>query len=117
MQLTWQTTEFKLKRLFALTKPRIVALVVFCAVIGMLLAEPGLPDARTALAATAGIWLVAASTANGAIGIIGPIVMTILLLRVSGVAMLERSLRKRKPEYEAYAARTSTFFPRPPRSG
>ncbi len=41
--------------------------------------------------------------------------MTVLLLKVSGVALLERSLQKRKPEYAAYAERTSTFFPRPPR--
>ena len=39
----------------------------------------------------------------------------LLLLRVSGVALLEKSLRKRKPEYEAYAARTSAFVPRPPK--
>jgi protoheme IX farnesyltransferase len=47
----------------ALTKPRVVQLIVFCAVIGMLLAVPGLPDLRTALAATAGIWLVASAAA------------------------------------------------------
>ena len=48
---------------YALTKPRVVQLIVFCAVIGMLLAVPGLPDWRIALAATAGIWLVAAAAA------------------------------------------------------
>jgi protoheme IX farnesyltransferase len=48
---------------YALTKPRVVQLIVFCAVIGMLLATPGLPDWRLALAATAGIWLVAAAAA------------------------------------------------------
>ena len=48
---------------FALTKPRVVQLIVFCAVIGMLLAAPGLPDLRVTLAATAGIWLVAAAAA------------------------------------------------------
>ena len=47
----------------ALTKPRVVQLIVFCAVIGMLLAQPGLPDWRVALPATAGIWLVAAAAA------------------------------------------------------
>jgi protoheme IX farnesyltransferase len=47
----------------ALTKPRVVQLIVFCAVIGMLLAQPGLPDFALALAATAGIWLVAAAAA------------------------------------------------------
>ncbi len=47
----------------ALTKPRVVQLIVFCAVIGMLLAVPGLPDLRIAAAATVGIWLVASAAA------------------------------------------------------
>jgi len=47
--------------------------------------------------------------------IIGPVVMSVLLLRVSGVALLERGLRKTKPAYADYAARTSAFFPMPPR--
>jgi protoheme IX farnesyltransferase len=51
------------RQFYALTKPRVVQLIVFCAVIGMLLAEPGLPDWRSALFATAGIWLVAAAAA------------------------------------------------------
>lgn len=51
------------RQFYVLTKPRVVQLIVFCAVIGMLLAAPGLPDWRTALAATAGIWLVAAAAA------------------------------------------------------
>ena len=51
------------RQFYALTKPRVVQLIVFCAVIGMLLATPGLPDWRLALAATLGIWLVAAAAA------------------------------------------------------
>ena len=51
------------RQFYALTKPRVVQLIVFCAVIGMFLAVPGLPDWRVALAATAGIWLVAAAAA------------------------------------------------------
>jgi heme o synthase len=47
----------------ALTKPRVVQLIVFCALIGMLLAEPGWPDWRVALPAVIGIWLVAAAAA------------------------------------------------------
>jgi heme o synthase len=47
----------------ALTKPRVVQLIVFCALIGMLLAEPGWPDWRVALPAVVGIWLVAAAAA------------------------------------------------------
>ena len=48
---------------YALTKPRVVQLIVFCAVIGMLLAEPGLPNLALAGAATVGIWLVASAAA------------------------------------------------------
>lgn len=48
---------------YALTKPRVVQLIVFCAVIGMLLATPGWPDWALVAAATAGIWLVAGAAA------------------------------------------------------
>ena len=48
---------------YALTKPRVVQLIVFCALIGMLLAEPGLPDLALAGSATLGIWLVASAAA------------------------------------------------------
>ncbi|HVL76028.1 MAG TPA: heme o synthase [Noviherbaspirillum sp.] len=44
---------------WALTKPRVTQLAVFCAVIGMFLASPGLPDWRIVVAATIGIWLLA----------------------------------------------------------
>lgn len=42
---------------WALTKPRVTQLAVFCAVIGMFLATPGLPKWETVVAATIGIWL------------------------------------------------------------
>ena len=51
------------RQYMALTKPRVVQLIVFCAVIGMLLAEPGLPRLALALPATVGIWLVASAAA------------------------------------------------------
>ena len=51
------------RQFYALTKPRVVQLIVFCAVIGMLLAVPGLPDWKVASAAFVGIWLVAAAAA------------------------------------------------------
>lgn len=53
----------RVRQYYVLTKPRVVQLIVFCAVIGMLLASPGMPDWRVAIAATAGIWLVAAAAA------------------------------------------------------
>ena len=53
----------RVRQFYALTKPRVVQLIVFCAVIGMLLAEPGWPAWRVLLPAAAGIWLVAAAAA------------------------------------------------------
>ena len=51
---------------YALTKPRVVQLIVFCALIGMVLAIPGVPgwaDVRLGAIACAGIWLVAGAAA------------------------------------------------------
>jgi steroid 5-alpha reductase family enzyme len=62
-----------------------------------------------------GLFLVACGAPDGVWTAIGPIVMTIFLMRVSGVTLLERSLVKRKPGYQDYAERTSAFFPLPPR--
>jgi steroid 5-alpha reductase family enzyme len=62
-----------------------------------------------------GIALVAAESGIGAVGIIGATVMTVLLRRVSGVTLLEKSLVKRRPGYTEYVQRTSPFVPRPPR--
>lgn len=62
-----------------------------------------------------GIGIVGAETGSGVIGFIGPVVMTVFLLRVSGVPMLERSLMKRREGYAEYVARTSSFIPRPPK--
>ncbi|MGE4369696.1 MAG: heme o synthase [Burkholderiaceae bacterium] len=49
------------RQYLVLTKPRVTQLAVFCAVIGMFLATPGLPDMQVVVAATAGIWLLAAA--------------------------------------------------------
>ena len=54
------------RQYYALTKPRVVQLIVFCALIGMVLAIPGRPslaDVKLILLASAGIWLVAAAAA------------------------------------------------------
>ncbi len=58
-----QTGASRARQFYALTKPRVVLLIVFCAVIGMLLAEPAWPDWRVLLPAAMGIWLVAAAAA------------------------------------------------------
>jgi steroid 5-alpha reductase family enzyme len=64
-----------------------------------------------------GIAITATQTGIGAFGLIGAVVMTTLLRRVSGVVLLERSLTKRRPGYAEYVARTSPFLPRPPQQG
>jgi len=53
----------RVRQYLALTKPRVVQLIVFCALIGMLLAEPGWPTLQLAVPATIGIWLVASAAA------------------------------------------------------
>lgn len=50
-----------LRQYLVLTKPRVTQLAVFCAVIGMFLATPGMPDMQRVAAATVGIWLLAAA--------------------------------------------------------
>ena len=54
------------RQFYALTKPRVVQLIVFCALIGMVLAVPGVPswvEVRLGLLACVGIWLVAGAAA------------------------------------------------------
>ena len=48
--------------------------------------------------------------------VVGPLVMTYLLTRLSGVPLLERKLTRTRPAYADYVARTSGFVPWPPRS-
>jgi steroid 5-alpha reductase family enzyme len=58
-----------------------------------------------------GLWVISTSAQDGWMTIGSPLLMTILLLRVSGVTLLERTLVATKPTYAAYAARTSAFVP------
>jgi protoheme IX farnesyltransferase len=60
---TLALAENRLRQFLALTKPRVVSLIVFCAVIGMFLASPGLPPAGIVFMATIGIALVAGAAA------------------------------------------------------
>jgi len=53
--------------------------------------------------------------AGGWLGLVGPAIITFLLIRVSGVAMLEKTLKETKPGYADYIARTPAFFPRFPK--
>jgi steroid 5-alpha reductase family enzyme len=62
-----------------------------------------------------GFYLVAAG-AGGWWSVAGPALMTVLLLRVSGVALLEKDIGERRPKYAEYVRRTNAFFPGPPRA-
>jgi protoheme IX farnesyltransferase len=63
MQLTLPPSRLRIRQFLQLTKPRVVSLIVFCAVIGMFLAAPGMVDPKVLIAATIGIWLVAGAAA------------------------------------------------------
>jgi len=60
-----------------------------------------------------GIFIMALSVPNGWLGLITPVVITYLLLFVSGVPMTEKAFEGR-PGWEAYRKKTSKFFPLPP---
>jgi len=62
-----------------------------------------------------GFYLVALS-AGGWWTIVSPLLMSFLLLKVSGVAMLEKDIGTRRPQYRQYIDRTNAFFPGLPRS-
>jgi steroid 5-alpha reductase family enzyme len=63
-----------------------------------------------------GFFAIALAVPGGIYTLVGPIAMTVLLRRVSGVTLLERSLVKRRPGYAEYVARTNPFIPGPPRA-
>src|SRR6195256_4564622 len=63
MQMASTAARFRLREFLSLTKPRVVSLIVFCAVIGMFLSAPGMVPPKLLLAATTGIWLVAGAAA------------------------------------------------------
>lgn len=62
-----------------------------------------------------GLYLVALA-GGGWWTIVGPAVMSLFLMRISGVGMLEKTIGRRRPGYVDYATRTNTFFPGPPKS-
>jgi len=62
-----------------------------------------------------GLWLLAVAGGAGLWTIVSPLLMSWLLIRVSGVALTERRLAQRSEEYRRYMQRTSRFFPWPPR--
>ncbi len=62
-----------------------------------------------------GIWLITLNSLYGWYGIIGPGVITILILKVSGIPMLEKKMEQH-PDFAAYKRQTSMFIPLPPKS-
>jgi len=58
-----------------------------------------------------GLFVIAMAAPGGWWTVIGPLIMTGLLMKVSGVALLEKTLTKTKPEYASYIQRTNAFFP------
>ena len=63
-----------------------------------------------------GIWLVSASTGSGLWTIASPILLTWMLNKWSGAPILEKGLKKTRPGYADYVARTSGFVPWWPRT-
>jgi steroid 5-alpha reductase family enzyme len=64
-----------------------------------------------------GYFFIALSTPAGLLTVFSPILMTYLLLKISGVALLEKALVDRRPGYREYVENTSAFFPWPPKRG
>ena len=62
-----------------------------------------------------GLYLLAAG-AGGAWTVFAPLLITFLLLRVSGVSLLEKDIGERRPAYRNYVRRTNALLPGPPRS-
>ncbi len=61
-----------------------------------------------------GLWLIALSAPNSFFTIIGPLTITVLILKVSGIPMLEKKMSKH-PDFKKYKKRVSPFFPLPPK--
>lgn len=61
-----------------------------------------------------GIWIIALNVSYGIFGIVSPLLITALLLFVSGIPLLEKS-KQGDPEFEKYKKRVSVFFPLPPK--
>jgi steroid 5-alpha reductase family enzyme len=62
-----------------------------------------------------GLYLIATSGGAGWT-VFSPLLMSLFLLKVSGVTLLEKTITTRRPDYAAYQAKTSAFFPWWPKS-
>ena len=100
MQLTLTSTTHLLRQFYELTKPRVVSLIVFCALIGMFLAGPpdGVPALPIVTVAALGIFLVAAAAAA---------VNCLIELRID--AVMARTRARPLPRGELTATQTVVF--------
>jgi steroid 5-alpha reductase family enzyme len=64
-----------------------------------------------------GLFLIACDHWTGSLTVLSPALMTFFLVKGTGKPLLEKGMRRTRPGYGEYAARTSGFFPLPPRSG
>jgi steroid 5-alpha reductase family enzyme len=62
-----------------------------------------------------GIWLMSLSAPNSWFTVFGPLTISILILKVSGIPMLEKKMAE-NPDFTEYKRRVSAFFPLPPRN-
>jgi steroid 5-alpha reductase family enzyme len=62
-----------------------------------------------------GLWMITFDAGVGLWSMPGPILLTVLLTRWSGVPLTEQGMRRTRPDYDAYVRRTSSFIPMPPR--
>jgi steroid 5-alpha reductase family enzyme len=64
-----------------------------------------------------GLYLIAAGSGIGLWSLPGPVLLTILLTRWSGMPTIEGRMRRKKPDYESYVRRTPAFVPWLPKQG
>jgi steroid 5-alpha reductase family enzyme len=62
-----------------------------------------------------GLFAIALAAGGAWWSVVSPLLVTFLLLKVSGVSLLEADIGERRPAYRDYIARTNAFFPGPPR--
>jgi len=63
-----------------------------------------------------GFWLIACDSVHGLVMVFSPGVLLYAILNITGKALTERRMRESRPDFEAYARRTSGFVPLPPRN-
>ena len=62
-----------------------------------------------------GIFLITLSTPNSWWTVVSPVIITLVLLKMTGIPLTEETMKAKRPEYVDYIKRTSAFFPLPPK--